>query len=104
MQRKFPKHYERLVALAKEFNLTCPEGRAIHACSRIANAGWYPDSPHEVDNLRSIRLETAEKWLIHWNNGGSIKAICRSHEEELQRNRAKRENNRPNLKMGERRS
>ena len=93
LHRRFGEFYEA----AKAAHLSCPKGRAIYLCNRLLNGGWpmFNDwKKFEVlAVLRSIRHETAEKWLKHWENGGSLKAL-RSREAQARVRKAWAENTR----------
>jgi hypothetical protein len=99
---KWPKHYTYFHALAK--GMSCPSGRALYACNRVANGDrkapwdmvhdgkyWTPEqaqkfADQEVESnrawMRTIHLDTAQRWLAHWKNDGSIRAISRTNEEQ----------------------
>jgi hypothetical protein len=39
--RPFPRYYEYFLELAKKYDLTFPEGRALYACNRVTNGAWW---------------------------------------------------------------
>ncbi len=81
----------RLHKLAKRHHLPNALGRAIYVLNRHYNAGpvgWGGDpGPHreadEIKFMRTIKPETAKRWLLHWSNDGSLKALKYSREEFL---------------------
>lgn len=101
MKRKLSKIGQRYYDLAKKLKLSCPLGRAVHCASRHMNDGWSiewyfsPERCKEVGQkngpaaarrtmehrLRRIKLSTAKRWLAHWNNDGSVKALKYSRTE-----------------------
>lgn len=119
MKRKLSKIGQRYYDLAKTLKLSCPLGRAVHCASRHMNDGWSiewyfsPERCKEVGQkngpaaarrtmerrLRRIKLSTAKRWLAHWKNDGSVKALKytraewnehrKKRERELQRQRDK---------------
>lgn len=72
----------RLHSLAKKHHLPNALGRALVLTNRHYNDGWastgvtynFPGQHRdEVRFMRRVRPETAERWLRHWSNGGSLK-------------------------------
>lgn len=96
-KRPFPKHYTFFLELAKSLKLRNPRGRALYMVNRVQNGdithpfytihypyrgmGHIPKSyflERWEEKLRSIRQDTADRWLKHWQNDGSIKMISLS--------------------------
>lgn len=84
--RPRPNHYEFFFNIASKNEMNNPEGRAIYACNRVANGAWWrPPFIHEPEaksKLEKTKDSTAKRWLEHWENGGSLRALSRYHEEE----------------------
>jgi hypothetical protein len=115
--RQLPAKCEEYLARANALALSCPLGRALYVCNRKLHT-WpsristtrgqvraiVDGRPEWVmrpvrtrvslsvdDVLQRARHETAEKWLAHWNNGGSIYTLELSDEQYRARERRKRE-------------
>ena len=89
MKRKLPRHCEMFLAVAKKARLSHPFGRSLYACNGIQNGryrfgtlvptysnGTVSQEKDIVAVLKSIRPSTAQRWLAHWNSGGSVKSLA----------------------------
>jgi hypothetical protein len=85
---KLPVVFYSFYHIAKEERLSCPKGRAIYAVNRHMN-GWPTihglEKMDDLELLRRTKLETAKKWLKHWENGGSLKSSRSVSAEKLDR-------------------
>lgn len=79
----------RLHTLAKRHHLPNALGRAIVLVNRHYNTGkveldWrYVSS--ELIFMKKVSAARALRWLLHWTNGGSLKCLSRTREEERRR-------------------
>lgn len=71
--RPLPYGCDAFFQIAARLGLSCPMGRALYAVNRKVN-GWRHGVTAE-HLLRNTRQETAERWLQHWRDGGSIRAL-----------------------------
>jgi hypothetical protein len=102
--RPYPKHFDFFLKLAKKMKLSEPEGRALYMVNRSRNGDctnpyfYLHHSSHNMrhiskadflsewkDRLRSIREDTAKRWLKHWHSGGSLRMISLSQDQWLAR-------------------
>lgn len=83
----FPPSYNTFLQQAQAANLSNPEGRALYAVSRMQNAGFsiYRDPGRAIEVMKNAKPETAQKWLDHWNSGGSIKKLGAKRNTDRQR-------------------
>jgi hypothetical protein len=82
--RPYPCRFPEHLALAKALKLPNPEGRALYACNRQQSGGmkWtYETSYSAAETMTKCLPATADRWLEHFRNGGSIRSLKYSHEE-----------------------
>lgn len=101
---RFPQRLFHLRDLALKAGLDHPLARALAVYGRMQiprgkmlGGDWVPyrtTEIAEVETMRHVRTSTALKWLRHVANGGALKSIKRTHEEEQERLRQKRLENR----------
>lgn len=89
-------------ALAMSAGLDCPRGRAVVLESNIQNRGGFwartrvyatgSQDPQEwaLDFMRSVRLDTAQRWLEHYDSGGDVRVLTRSRAEHAEFRRTQR--------------
>lgn len=84
--KRWPKYFDVYYALARELKLSCPKGRALYACNRKACGGMPYDYELGFNTLGLVmtcaKLSTAQRWLRHWQSGGSIYCLKRTEEEQ----------------------
>lgn len=96
----------KLAKLAEERGLSYPLGRAYYAVNRTYNGGlgrYFEPSYFDPNNglpadfdvrlnaqitcMRTMRADTAERWINHVRKGGSLKSMSRTAREESERRR-----------------
>ena len=90
MKRIKPKRFDEILAIAKAAKLKNPVGRTCYIINRINNGGfsgwssggsqeyWAPsgvDAERVLEKMKTIKPETAFRWLKHWRAGGSLKSL-----------------------------
>ena len=78
MERTLPPRVAQYLQMAEREGLSDPLGRALYTHNRKVNS--HRGKPEEI--LRSAKPETAERWRLHWEAGGSLKALTRNVEQE----------------------
>jgi hypothetical protein len=91
---KTTKLIDRLHKLAVENGLSCPMGRALAMTNRHYNDGWGSTSydvsggpKSDLDAMRRMSDARAQRWLKHWSEGGSLRKLGISCDEQLRRRR-----------------
>jgi len=81
--------FQRLFNLAREHKLDRPLGRAAALVNRHYNDGRFRQSDEEaLAEMRAFGDETAARWDMHAANGGSLKKLGLTREDQLKERRA----------------
>ena len=82
--------YTKYLGIALANNLPCPTGMALYCTSRAINGGpsfaWPAKTPIEI--MGKARATTAQRWLAHFLQGGSLKALRYKNRASLAAHRA----------------
>jgi hypothetical protein len=81
--------FQRLFNLAREHKLDRPLGRAAALVNRHYNDGHSRNTDEEsLLLMRAFSDETAARWDMHVANGGSLKKLGLTREDQLKERRA----------------
>lgn len=73
ISRVLPSDVNDWVQVAAKFGWSHPVGRALYAKNRAING--IPHNTSIAAIMKQCKESTAHRWLEHWNNGGSLKAL-----------------------------